>query len=206
VAFIRLPGGAEWLGFRDVRRANDKDVEASGLSISEVLASAAGSISKARAIAQASARYNLGLPRTINVPTAPLDIIHPRHRAAHRYELLGQERVRGTTTMMVGFLEVARPTLVKEPSGRDLVSSGRIWLAPDTGTIWRVEWTYQARARRSGPAPRLRVDFAPHELGCMVPITMTEVFSVRDGRGEGRATYRNFRRFATGARIVPPPS
>ena len=39
----------------------------------------------------------------------------------------------------------------------------------------------------------------------MVPRTMTEVFSVPRGRGEGRATYSNFRRFGTSARIVPQP-
>ncbi|MGH9218573.1 MAG: hypothetical protein ACRD1W_04695, partial [Vicinamibacterales bacterium] len=30
VAFIRLPGGAEWLGFRDVRRVNAKPVKDTG--------------------------------------------------------------------------------------------------------------------------------------------------------------------------------
>ena len=55
-------------------------------------------MTKAKAIATASARYNLGLPRTVNVPTAPLDIIHPIHRTPMRYELLGEETVRGTRT------------------------------------------------------------------------------------------------------------
>jgi hypothetical protein len=203
VAFIRLPGGAEWLGFRDVRRANDKNVAAGGLSISEVLTATAADVQKARAIAQASAQHNLGLPRTINVPTAPLDIIHPLHRAAHKYEIDGRERVGSTPTVIVRFRELARPTLLKEPSGRDLISSGRVWVAPDTGAVWRVEWTYQGTGRRSGPAPSLRVDFAPHDLGFMVPTTMAEVFSAPGGHGEGRATYTNFRRFGTSARIVP---
>lgn len=41
VAFIRLPGGAEWLGFREVKRLNWKPLKTSGPSISEVLTSAA---------------------------------------------------------------------------------------------------------------------------------------------------------------------
>ena len=49
----------------------------SGPSIGEVLTSAAGDMTKAQAIAKESARHNLGMPRTINVPTAPLEIIHP---------------------------------------------------------------------------------------------------------------------------------
>ena len=36
----------------------------------------------------------------------------------------------------------------------------------------------------------------------MVPVEMREVFAVNAARGEGRALYRNFRRFGTSARIV----
>jgi hypothetical protein len=206
VAFIRLPGGAEWLGFRDVKRKNWKPVKSSGLSISEVLTSASGDITKAIAIANASAKHNLGLPRTINVPTAPLDIIHPLHRQALRHERQGDEMVRGVRTTRIAFTEIGRPTRVREPSGDNLVSSGHIWVEPVSGTVRRVEWVYQAEDRRTNApqTPRLSVDFDRHEeLGIMVPSLMTEVFSVLRGRGEGRATYRNFRRFGTSARIVP---
>ena len=208
IAFIRLPGGAEWLGFRDVRKVNWKAVKTGGPSIGEVLTSAAGDMTKAHAIANASAKHNLGLPRTVNVPTAPLDIIHPMHRNAHAYELLGEETVRGTRTAIVAFREVARPTLVREPDGKYLISSGRVWIDAAIGTVWRVEWIYQAEKRTASapPPPRLRVEFAPNqELGIMVPRSMTEEFSVQRGRGRGHATYTNFRRFGTSARIVPQP-
>jgi hypothetical protein len=205
IAFIRLPGGAEWLGFRDVRKVDGRAVVSSGSSIGTVLASPAGDLTKARAIAEAGAEHNLGSPRTVNVPTAALEIVLPMHRAAHEFVRIEDERVRGTRTAVVRFLEVARPTLVKEPTGRNLVSSGRVWIEAATGTLWRIEWVYQAERRDgSAPPPRLRVDFAPHrELGMMVPIEMTEVFAISGGRGEGRATYSNFRRFGTSARIVP---
>ena len=206
VAFIRLPGGAEWLGFRDVRRLNWKAVKTDGPSISDVLTSAAGDMTKAKAIAQESAKHNLGLPRTINVPTAPLDIIHPMHRPALRYQLQGEDTIRGTRTARLAFTETARPTRVREPSGQNLISSGRVWVEPTSGTVWRVEWIYQAEHRHANapPPPKLRVDFERHEeLGIMVPRIMTEVFSVLAGRGEGRASYTRFRRFGTSARIVP---
>lgn len=206
IAFIRLPGGAEWLGFRDVRRVNWKPVKTKGPSIDEVLVSAAGDMTKALAIANASARHNLGLPRTINVPTAPLDIIHPTHRAAHKFTVAGNETVRRARTTVITFLELTRPTLVREPTGLPLVSSGRIWVEPASGVVWRIEWIYQAERRmaRATAPPRLRVEFEKHqELGMMIPKQMTEVFAADGGRGEGRATYSNFRRFGTSARIVP---
>lgn len=204
IAFIRLPG-AEWLAFRDVRKVDGRAVEASGPPISTVLATPVAGVTAARTIAEASGRHNLGSPRTVNVPTAPLEIVHPIHRAAHKYARLEDERVNGTRTAVVSFLEVARPTLVKEPGGRALISSGRMWIDAATGAVWRIEWIYQAERRDTGaPPPKLRVDFAPHrELGMMVPVEMMEVFSVTGGRGEGRARYSNFRRFGTSARIVP---
>ena len=205
IAFMRLPGGAEWLGFRDVRKVDGRAVASSGSPISTVLTSTAGDVTKARAIAAAGAEHNLGPPRTVNVPTAALEIVLPMHRAAHEFARLDDDRVRGTRTAVVSFLEVRRPTLVKEPTGRNLVSSGRVWIEAATGTVWRIEWVYQAEQRDGNtPPPKLRVDFAPHgELGMMVPIEMTEVFAISGGRGEGRATYTNFRRFGTSARIVP---
>jgi hypothetical protein len=204
VSFIRLPGGAEWLGFRDVKKVSGRPVASAGPSVRELLTLPAPDLTKALAIANGSAKHNLGLPRTINLPTGALDIIHPLHRSAHAYELLGNEAVRGTRTMVVAFRETARPSLLQEPSGLNLFSSGRIWIEPSTGTVWRVEWIYLPEKRPSGPPPRLLVDFVRHdELRMMVPATMTEVFSVQNGRGQGRATYRNFRRFGTSARILP---
>lgn len=205
IAFMRLPGGLEWLGFRDVRKVNFLPVKQTGPSISEVLASTAGDIRKALAIAQESARHNLGLPRTINVPTAPLEIIHPRNRQAHSYQMGAAERVRGVPTTIISFTETARPTLVREPSGTYLISSGRVWIEPKSGGVRRVEWSYQAEKRypRVLP-PQLRVEFGPNaQLGFLVPLEMRERFHTERGAGEGQATYKNFRRFGTSARIVP---
>ena len=208
IAFMRLPGGLEWLGFRDVRKVNFKAVNQSGPSISGVLTSSDGDIRKAQAIAQESARHNLGLPRTINVPTAPLEIIHPRNRAAHAYALDGADRVRGVSVSIVSFNETARPTLVREPDGTYLISSGRVWIEPKSGSVRRIEWSYQVEKRspRAPLPPQIRVEFGPHaQLGFLVPVEMRERFQTQGGSGEGRASYKNFRRFGTSARIVPQP-
>ena len=211
VGFIRLPGGAEWLGFRDVRKINGRPVKAQPRTVAEVLGSGADVVTQARAVAEASAEHNLGLPRTTNVPTAALDIIHPHHHAAHRFEIRGDDTIQRTRTVVIGFQETGRPTLVRDPGGQDMVSRGRIWVEPATGAIWRIEWIYKADERfvTAGPESSLRVEFAPDAgLGVLVPQQMAEVFFASAGleaRGDGVATYRNFRRFGTSARIVPPP-
>ncbi len=164
----------------------------------------------ARAVADASAEHNLGLPRTTNVPTAALDVIHPRHYAAHQFDVRGEERVQKVHTVVLGFVETGRPTLIRDPGGQDLVSRGRVWVEPATGAIWRVEWIYKADERfvTAGPESSLRIDFIQDTaLGMLVPQTMREVFFASGGleaRGDGVATYRNFRRFGTSARILPP--
>ena len=207
LSFMRLPGGEAWLGLREVKRIDGRRLIQSGPRISELLASGRETLTQARSIAEANGRHNLGLPRTINVPTAPLDVIHPVNRAAHHYALRGQESVRNTRVMLIDFEEVTRPTLVREPTGENLVSSGRVWVEPLSGRVWRVEWSYRTEERPSTqPAPTLRVEFGPHrQLGILVPLSMEERFDVTRGRGEGTATYRNFRRFGTSARIVPQP-
>lgn len=205
VGFIRLPGNFDWLGFRDVRRIDGRAVKnGPGQSVSDVLTSGKDVASQARAIADASAAHNLGTPRTTNVPTAALEIIHPRNFAAHRFEARGNDTVRGTRVAVIGFTEVRRPPLIRNPAGLELVSRGRIWVDPATGAVWRVEWIY---APAAGAPSSLRVDFTRDDtLDMLVPFEMREEFRAFGGleaRGDGVASYRNFRRFGTGARIVP---
>ena len=107
VAFLRLPGDAEWLGFRDVKKLNSRRVSDPGPPIGELLASTTDAFAKAVALARASARHNLGLPRTINTPTTPLHIIHPRYRRAHHFELGGDANVRGQRAAAISFREGA---------------------------------------------------------------------------------------------------
>ena len=204
VGFIRLPGASDWLGFRDVLAINGSKVERRGQSVSDVLASATDVTTKARAIAEASAAHNLGTPRTTNVPTAALEIIHPRNFAAHRFELRGQDTVRRMPVTVIAFTEVRRPPLISNPGGTQLVSRGRIWVEPASGAIWRIEWIY---APAVGLPSSLRVEFGQNDaLGMLVPLEMREEFRAFGGleaRGEGVARYSNFRRFGTSARIVP---
>jgi hypothetical protein len=204
IGFIRLPGGLDWLGFRNVKKVDGRAVASKAGSIADALSSTSNVMGQAGEIARASAAHNLGLPRTTNVPTAALEIIHPRHFERHAFELKGDERIEGTRVAVIAFNEKRRPPLVVDPSGQELVSRGRIWAAPESGTIWRVEWGYSPPV---GSSFSLRVDFRKNDaLGMMVPTVMHEVFpsmAGRNARGDGTAVYSNYRRFGTGGRIIP---
>jgi hypothetical protein len=67
--------------------------------------------------------------------------------------------------------------------------------------------TDQSLARGATGANELRVDFA-HDatLDLLVPKELREELSAQGGGHlQGRATYSEFRRFTTSARIIPPP-
>ena len=206
VSFVRLPGQNEWLGFRDVRMVDGRPLRRPGLSLVELLQRGGDVLEQARAIAFTGAAQNLGLPRTINIPTAVLEIVHPSHRARFRYTSGGTGKLRGTTAAILMFEETVRPTVVRQPNGGNIVSSGRAWIETGTGRILRVEWFYDSEPHDPAIAvrPKLVVDFEFNQvLGFLVPTRMEEVFGVPYGTGDGVAVYRNFRRFGTSARIVP---
>ena len=97
-----------------------------------------------------------------------------------------------------------RKSGVTNLAGKELVSHGHIWVNPSTGAVWLVEWIY---APAVGVPSSLRVEFDRHDkLGMLVPLEMREDFRSFGGigaHGDGVAQYSNFRRFGTGARIVP---
>jgi hypothetical protein len=200
VAFVDLPGGAGWLGFRDVRTVSSRNVREPGPSLAEVLLrSGEDNFQRARALLLAGARHNLGEPRTTNLPTVPLELLHQRNRFRYDVRIEGYEKVEGQRTAMVVLREQSTPSLVRRGDGGDLMARVVGWIDPASGRLWRAEVRLEDPriifAERHRPTT-LRVHFKPNkELGLIVPDRMEEWFfdSVRgEGFGEGR--YTNFRR------------
>ena len=79
VAFVRLPGDGAWLGYRSVKSVNGRSIMQSSERLLELLARGPEEQRRAATIARESARYNLGEPGTINVPTLPLEFLRNRH-------------------------------------------------------------------------------------------------------------------------------
>jgi hypothetical protein len=205
VAFISLPNDGGWLGFRHVRMLNRREVEENFASLAAALQTQ--SLDRARKLVEASAQYNLGLPRTTNLPNLPLEFLHRRnrHRLVSRGD--GLERVRGVDTVRIVFLERLSPTVIKNPNGSDMPSVVRAWIDPSNGRLLRAEVNTLATFNAREFEHSVRVDFEPNKaLGLLVPSEMREVFPVGNGKmsnGTSVANYSNFRRFQTSGRIVP---
>jgi hypothetical protein len=72
----------------------------------------------------------------------------------------------------------------------------------DDGAVLRAYVTLRAPTGRGHHD--VRVHFAPNpSLDALVPVRLTEAFEGKFS-GNGTATYRNFRRFRTTGRLVPP--
>ncbi len=154
------------------------------------------------AIARESARHNLGLARTTNMPLLALELVHPRHRARFTFSKAGVTRAGGRSLRRIDFVERASPTVIQTGNGFDLPSRGSVWIEESTGRVFQSE----VRDRDIISSTRLSVTFVVHEgLGMLVPDRMHEIFAIGSGLGDGTARYSNFRRFSTSARIVPQP-
>lgn len=204
IAFLRLPGEFEWLGFRHVKMLDGKPVMAVGPTLQELLANTtADAVAQTRLLVNGSSKYNLGNPRTVNMPNLPLELLNRRYR--HRYDarLDGRERVRRHAVDVVALAEIGPPPIIYN-GGYNLQTMVRAWIDAESGALWRAEVRMKRFGSREMPS-RLRVEFAVDKgLAIMVPVEMREDFFVDLGSGRGQHTYSNFRRFQTSARIVPP--
>ena len=205
VAFLRLPGDAEWIGFRRVKRVDRKPVDDRHQSLAALLSvTSSDTVAQAKLLVAQSSEYNLGDPRTINLPNLPLELLSRQYR--HRFEIThgGKDKVRGRPVDVLEFSELGPPPIVYN-GGYELQSHVRAWIDVQTGALWRAEVVLKGNNERREPS-KVRVEFAlAPQLQVIVPIEMREEFSVANGNGRGVAKYSNFRRFQTSARIVPPP-
>jgi hypothetical protein len=207
VAFIALPGDAGWLGFRRVMKVGSRLVEDNLGTLNAVLANGAvDDYSKARNMLADSARFNLGTPRTINLPNLPLELLHPRHATRFSIRLAGEERVRGRKTIKLVLVENVSPTIIQTYDNGDMRSIVSAFVEPETGRLWRADVIARdPRETRWTFDHVISVEFKnERSLGLLVPATMHEVFFAGQNRNaKGDADYSNYRRFQTSARIVP---
>ena len=201
-ALVRgAPGEDLWLAIRDV-------VEVDGSRIAEqsrlnaLLTGARGSLrAAALAIATEQAKYNIGgIFRTINVPTLPLEFLLPDRRSRFRFTRTGPVALSGIDASAVAYEERSRPTIIRTPNGRDVVSKGMVWIDQTTGQVLKTELT---TVGPRGLRAVITVSYGLEpRLGFLVPVTMHETYSAGATQIGAVATYSNFRRFETESRIV----
>ncbi len=203
VGFLRLPGGLAWLGQRQVRTLDDRPVGATAGRLDTLFAAAGPDVlALAKTVADGNARYNLGHARSVNVPTLPLELLERRHAGAFAVTIEGTARVGKRAATVLLLREHAPGALVAYEGEQFARAEVRAWIGDD-GAVLRAD--VRLRAPAGSGHHDVRVDFALNgAVDVLVPIRLTEAF-VGQFTGDGTATYRNYRRFRTTARVLPPP-
>lgn len=192
---------------RNVMRVDGRRVRNSADAIEKALALPAGErVAKLRALADAGARYNLGtLQRNFNEPTLALMFGSTEFQPRFKFKTDGEETVDGRALRRLTYSETARPTVIRDARNGSSIPASGFLLVDEEGTVWRTELRLDTRET----FVTIRVAYA-HDarLGVLVPASMDEDYRYRDKDTarlmmvSGHATYSDFRRFVTSARIV----
>jgi len=204
---VRLPNGQAWYGFRDVTRVDGRNVTKSGPQMAQLLSEGTETaFDEAMAVMRENAKYNIGgVYRTINLPLQALHLLHPQNRDRFDFNRGKGERVGGQQTVIVAFQERAAPGLVSDGFGGELLARGRVWIEPTSGAVLRTELSFNGEAARYLKEVTIRVEYRRDpKLRLLLPSEMEETYGLEIEVLHGVATYRNYRRFETGARLVTP--
>jgi VWFA-related protein len=192
-----------WLAFRDVIEVDGKPVNDRGTRLATLFDGRLPDLEEAKRITDESTRFNLGGPvyRTFNVPTAMLFFFAPDNLRRFAFKTRGRESIGGADATVIDFHETATPTLVMNGAGRDVTSSGTLWIDPADGHVIKTRVTLKGYAGSSSSA-KVEVTYRHlTDVDMWVPASMQEEYSTNAGDLTGEAEYVDFRRFRTSVKI-----
>jgi hypothetical protein len=170
---------------------------------------------RVRRLRDEGARFNIGrLERNFADPNTVLQFLDAQTQPRFEFTIADYEPVDGTPAWRLAFKERGQPTVIRV-NGRDVPSSGEIWIADADHAVLRTRLTLgeTSSSLRTTAAISMTYRF-DQRLATWVPEEMREIYEQRgqgayqgrlalfDDRLEGVATYANFRRFETAGRVV----
>lgn len=190
---IKLPAAPDFVFYRDVYRVGTEDVGDHTERLQKLLlAGTAESFQQARAITNASARFNLaGVRRNVNVPTMAFEYLAPASLANLRVRAIARDKINDLDIIVVEFQEAARPTLVRGPNNEDVPASGKYWIHAQSGAVVRAQVVLDAKTSKGRVDVKLELN---KELGAWVPKEMTEAWETGPQSVTGLAQYDRFQR------------
>jgi hypothetical protein len=199
--FIIIAGGGRgprWMAFRDVLEVDGTPVRERDDRLQKLFSSGDDPLDRAVAVSNESARYNIGpegFVRTINVPIIAIDFLLPETTGRFSFH---RKNAATDPVWEIEFVEKDRPTVIRTPEGRSVQSRGSFRIDSRDGRV--LESTLELLDRRA----RITVFYEiENRLGVAVPVAMRERYLLGREQVEGEATYSKYRRFETGARIIP---
>ena len=200
-ALTRVDDRGLWVGYRDTFEVDGRPVRDRDARLQQLLA--AGATAQAARIAAENARFNLAeelLTRNINVPTFALELLHPRRRDRFSVKQTGTDTIDGRVGWVLEYRERDKPTIVRQPDGRDQPSRVAAVVDPIAGTVLSTTLSWE----RVTGSIIVTYGYVP-TIPVPVPLIMSERYTTRGGSEiSGEAIYSNYRRFQTGGRLIEP--
>ena len=135
-AIVKAPGDNGWLGYRDVVEVDGRAVSDRRDRLMTLLTDAAADSNGVIALANESARYNVGpISRNFNTPTSTLFFFYPASLLRFAFTRKGTRKLEGVETWEVQFKETKSPTIVTTRSGKNVPLEGTLWVSPADGAI-----------------------------------------------------------------------
>src|SRR4051812_39545610 len=200
-------GGEIWTPFRDVFEVDHIPIRDRDERLAKLFLNAkpnGGSEDQAKAIAEESARYNLGaVQRTINNPVFALIFLQPDVRVRFKFTAGKPDRRAAADVRVIEYVEEARPTVIAGRPGEDMPAFGRFWIESGTGRVVKAELRVEVRDIKANLTTTFRSD---ERLGIDVPSDFREEYDLRDSRVSGIASYSRFRKFEvkSSEELAPP--
>ncbi len=210
IVIVRTPPseaarGFPWVQFRDVQEVDGRPLADRQGRLERLFHDPSGdSYAAARALVQESARFNLGPAiRTVNVPAFGLFFLVAANQPRFRFAWKAEETVDGARVAVVEYRERERPTIIRSPQRDDRPATGTFWIEAATGRVMRTLLAVDADRHWRA---EIEVNYGRDaRLDLWAPMAMRERYA-RDSSElvAGAATYSNFRRFETTARVLAP--
>lgn len=196
--FLILQVGGERAALRKVTRLDGKPVNATQESFFEMSDnSPAGLRRQIAAISKESTQYNIGpILRQINLPTFALAVARAAESKRFAFVKEDTRKIDGVETWEIRFREQRSPTLTHGLKGESLLSSGALWIEPQTGRILRTEFEVENPFSDPPVKGRITVTYKQNKnLGMLVPTEMSERYESGSALVDCLARYSNFRAF-----------
>jgi hypothetical protein len=200
--FLLLVVGENREGLRLVNFVDGAAVEKKQKSFQALLGDASVSAADQLAvIKQESSRYNIGpVQRNINVPTFALKLVRKAEAARFKFEKESDKKISGVNTWEIRFQEQRGPTLSHGIKGESLLSSGSLWIEPQSGRILKTEIRVENPYSEPTVKAMVTVTYKEYQnkdktVSILVPSQMEEQYTTILATVTGSATYSNYQLF-----------
>ena len=196
--FLIIQVGPEWTALRKVTRVDGIRVKEKIPSFEDTFDDSPQMNSKRLAdLTKESTEYNFGdVRRDINLPTFALKILRTKEVDRFSFERDGSAKIGGVQTWRIRFRETKGPSLVYGIKGEMLLSTGTLWIEPETGRILQTELEVQNPYTQTQLKARITVSYASGKsVPILVPAMMIERYESKYHIVDCRADYSNFRPF-----------